>query len=878
MAQSDGSIVFSTQLDNGDLDKQLRDTERKIDDLKRKIDSKTTSRNALAEQIKGVENEMELANRAIERMQARLVELRSSKDPMSAAREQVVSSELSKQFTLYDKLIDKATKLDEKWDAAERELIEYNHALGLAQDKYSSLAAQSQQATQQAAPQLRKAGDTMNERFNNVANNIRQRMAGAAQQSVSPWRDFAKRVNAMLKKVFVFGVILSGLRSIKNAVSSMLMENTQFNASVQNLKSIMSGFLAQMVQSVLPVLTGIVNTLAAAFEKVASFIDNLFGTNIMGNIARQRNDAHSAIQRANAEKMAEYNEQVAQERERYEKQLAQAQERQAKAAQKLEKAQKKANAQLLAFDELNKLAEESSDDAADAVDDYTDSIEEPDYSSIQMPELETDWTDALDPSQGLFQNALDWLDKIRDRILNDVAGPFARIREGLQLIKQGWDELMQGIQNGDWAMVWKGIGDIVIGALYVIEGAFGALMDWLDDITGGRFHEIFEGMKLTVHGFVEVIEGLLRGDLPLTFQGLLDILDGVTLTAEGIVTAIANFFRDTVNNLFDFLEEKMPVFKGPLENLRTFAIDTIGAVEKFMRDRLEGGAQFIRGILEIVTGLFTLNAESIQRGITDLFDGFKRTLNGVVDFGKNLTGNALDLLRNTFNGFFDFLSEKFPFLSGLFQGLKHTIEIVIYYIRGVIFGVIEDVMTKVNTKLSGMSQILRGAVDVVAGIFTGCGERVVQGLKSIVNGFITIVEGILDSVIGGVVTFVNNITEGLNNIPGVYVQPTTFYGVRLPRLAQGAVIPPNREFMAVLGDQASGNNIETPEALMRQVVREETGPLLADVVAALLNNGGGQGQDVVLMVGRKELARETIRGIRELDATRELGGSGLAFS
>ena len=99
MAQSDGSIVFSTQLDNGDLDKQLRDTERKIDDLKRKIDSKTTSRNALAEQIKGVENEMELANRAIERMQARLVELRSSKDPMSAAREQVVSSELSKQFT-----------------------------------------------------------------------------------------------------------------------------------------------------------------------------------------------------------------------------------------------------------------------------------------------------------------------------------------------------------------------------------------------------------------------------------------------------------------------------------------------------------------------------------------------------------------------------------------------------------------------------------------------------------------------------------------------------------------------------------------------------------------------------------------------------------
>lgn len=37
---------------------------------------------------------------------------------------------------------------------------------------------------------------------------------------------------------------------------------------------------------------------------------------------------------------------------------------------------------------------------------------------------------------------------------------------------------------------------------------------------------------------------------------------------------------------------------------------------------------------------------------------------------------------------------------------------------------------------------------------------------------------------------------------------------QLPRLAQGAVIPPNREFMAVLGDQKSGTNIETPLSTM----------------------------------------------------------------
>ena len=49
----------------------------------------------------------------------------------------------------------------------------------------------------------------------------------------------------------------------------------------------------------------------------------------------------------------------------------------------------------------------------------------------------------------------------------------------------------------------------------------------------------------------------------------------------------------------------------------------------------------------------------------------------------------------------------------------------------------------------------------------------------------------------------------------------------IPALAAGAVIPPNREFLAVLGDQRSGNNIETPEGLLRDIFRQENGAILA---------------------------------------------------
>ena len=54
---------------------------------------------------------------------------------------------------------------------------------------------------------------------------------------------------------------------------------------------------------------------------------------------------------------------------------------------------------------------------------------------------------------------------------------------------------------------------------------------------------------------------------------------------------------------------------------------------------------------------------------------------------------------------------------------------------------------------------------------------------------------------------------------GFNIRPIT--EVHIPRLAQGAVIPPNREFMAVLGDQKQGTNIEAPADLIRQIVREE---------------------------------------------------------
>lgn len=73
-----------------------------------------------------------------------------------------------------------------------------------------------------------------------------------------------------------------------------------------------------------------------------------------------------------------------------------------------------------------------------------------------------------------------------------------------------------------------------------------------------------------------------------------------------------------------------------------------------------------------------------------------------------------------------------------------------------------------------------------------------------------------------------NVVNQMNAATQQSLSPSAYGGVSgrsasIPALATGAVIPPNGEFLAVLGDQKKGRNLEAPENLIRQIVREESG-------------------------------------------------------
>lgn len=119
--------------------------------------------------------------------------------------------------------------------------------------------------------------------------------------------------------------------------------------------------------------------------------------------------------------------------------------------------------------------------------------------------------------------------------------------------------------------------------------------------------------------------------------------------------------------------------------------------------------------------------------------------------------------------------------------------------------------------------------------------------KNIMNGLISGIERGINWVLGGVSDMVNGMTGILNKIPGVNIGRVNWGNVHIPRLAQGAVIPANREFLAVLGDQKHGTNIEAPLDTIKQAVAE------------VLGQGSDRPITIIVQMDGKEMFRQMVR-------------------
>ena len=105
------------------------------------------------------------------------------------------------------------------------------------------------------------------------------------------------------------------------------------------------------------------------------------------------------------------------------------------------------------------------------------------------------------------------------------------------------------------------------------------------------------------------------------------------------------------------------------------------------------------------------------------------------------------------------------------------------------------------------------------------------------------------------VSGLSKIVTAVGDVIGLDLSIPKIPKVKIPRLAQGAVIPPNKQFLAVLGDQKQGTNIEAP---LQTIVDAFN--------IALAQNGGtvSGNAEVILEIDGREFGRAVVeQGNRE---------------
>ena len=131
----------------------------------------------------------------------------------------------------------------------------------------------------------------------------------------------------------------------------------------------------------------------------------------------------------------------------------------------------------------------------------------------------------------------------------------------------------------------------------------------------------------------------------------------------------------------------------------------------------------------------------------------------------------------------------------------------------------------------------------------------ITGVEVMINKIIAAFEGLVNIPINAI----NGLIEKANKIPGVNIgkfNTISMGRVSIPRLAKGAVLPANKPFLAELGDQKHGKNLEAPESLIRQIIREEN---------ANSQKHGTLDINAFIQCDKKTLGRAAFEGIRLIE-------------
>lgn len=306
-----------------------------------------------------------------------------------------------------------------------------------------------------------------------------------------------------------------------------------------------------------------------------------------------------------------------------------------------------------------------------------------------------------------------------------------------------------------------------------------------------------------------------------SFIVILDSLKGMMEKVGDVFEEKGDTIRRIFENVGDVIETVWSVIEPVLEVMKDSFRDVFDFISTYVANKIEVVLGVLNGLTGFIAGVFTGDWDRAWTGVKTVFETITNSISGRITNATDFIGkqfiNAVDVVKTAWEGMTPWFRENvISPLSNAFSGLWDTI-------TGIFTGEVQ----------------LSGLVDKVGGYFKTLANAIIRGF----NTALIRANSYINQAIG---KFKNFTIGGVKPFSGISYSVAP----QIPYLAKGAVIPPHAPFMAMLGDQAHGTNIEAPLSTIQEALALE----LADQV-------GGMMAGFEAVIARQDRILEAILGI-----------------
>lgn len=326
-----------------------------------------------------------------------------------------------------------------------------------------------------------------------------------------------------------------------------------------------------------------------------------------------------------------------------------------------------------------------------------------------------------------------------------------------------------------------------------------------------RLQKIWQDIKNIFKDLKDIVVNFFTGN----WGDMLESINNLFWHIQDLISDILLFLSEGFGDIIDWIIQKFNLAGTPIGQA------------------LEGIKGIVQGAIEFVINFLNLNLDGVLNSVTKFMTGLQNLLYGIINFVQSGVNSLLTWLNNVTGGQ---LSGFIEFVKSVFNGC---------------FSFIKEVA---GAAFAGLKDMLNGIITLLNGLFSANWKQAWQGLMQFVKGIATTIAGVFGSALNVIIRALNWMIRQINRIsitvpdwvPGIGGRTIGFNipaisEVTIPRLAQGAVIPPNREFLAVLGDQTNGTNVEAPLSTIQQAAVQafaEMGPEFARYIVQAFVEAG----------------------------------------